>query len=941
VERFFYGYPCFLDDQDFITPLFVMEVGVNSNPDGSFTMRPIDPNGLQVNHHLFRRQHAELEQLQAIQDELEGPFGSFAARLRAAFEYLGTELPTLHPDHLDPFPSKETPRDQWINRAVLFRSERSKFTFHLRRELDALVRYERLLDEVMQTSVGPILAPGRLPRSPVGERKVDILEVLPLDQQQEIATRGSLGARLTVVTGPPGTGKSQLVVDILASCADAGEAVLFASKNGKAVDVVRERLRAILGEDHDWTLRLGNAENMERCREEMLERLGSVKTGGGARDGQKLEDLLDDFDRQTATLQRRVEQVARRVERLEAAETARRAAEALVPERWIDALELEAASTGLDSAKVLRARDEAVALSGRAPLGLWLWLRRLFLGARLRERLLDTLGSVTESLPEDVSKEVLSEARRDLGYDGLVEGFENVVSLCGWLDALHALDSAAADLRSLPGCAALAQELRELKQRKAEVAAQVLQRGWTDMIASHRPMVLHLVRQYFDLSEKIRRTRGGREWAQVLDEFTDTIQDLGTYLPVWIVTNLSARRSLPLQPNLFDLVVIDEASQCDVASGLPLLFRARRAVIIGDPHQLRHISTLRLDREADIARQAGAQDLLPEWSYVRRSLYDAAESAVLDSGDQPAFLAEHYRSYPDVIEFSNRVFYQSRLVLRTDVAALVKRFGGQPLGVFWHDTPGKVPETVRSAWNDEELSAVVSYLGHLCEGGFLPHADIRIGIVTPFRLQMERIEEALRGAPWWESVRAKVIVGTAHRFQGDECDLVLFSPVVAAGMRDRTARWVAETDQLLNVAITRARGALHIFGDLQACRRAGGYLAQLADHVASGQLRGVSATPFDSDAEEKMAAILDQLALWYHHHYPEGRYELDFLVVSPFGTRYDVEVDGLTHWTSEGLAKDAVRDTAVESAGYRVVRVAARDVYEREDLVRLRLARLP
>lgn len=88
-----------------------------------------------------------------------------------------------------------------------------------------------------------------------------------------------------------------------------------------------------------------------------------------------------------------------------------------------------------------------------------------------------------------------------------------------------------------------------------------------------------------------------------------------------------------------------------------------------------------------------------------------------------------------------------------------------------------------------------------------------------------------------------------------------------------------------------------------------------------------------------MARILQELGLWYHPHYPEQRYELDFLVVSPFGNRYDVEVDGLTHWTPEQLRGDEVRDKAVESAGYRVIRVAARDIWEREELVRLRLSR--
>ena len=53
--------------------------------------------------------------------------------------------------------------------------------------------------------------------------------------------------------------------------------------------------------------------------------------------------------------------------------------------------------------------------------------------------------------------------------------------------------------------------------------------------------------------------------------------------PLWSVSNLSARSALPLVPGLFDLVIIDEASQCDIPSIVPLLARSKRAVLAGDP----------------------------------------------------------------------------------------------------------------------------------------------------------------------------------------------------------------------------------------------------------------------------------------------------------------------------------------------------------------------
>ncbi|WP_225994960.1 AAA domain-containing protein [Streptomyces arboris] len=72
----------------------------------------------------------------------------------------------------------------------------------------------------------------------------------------------------------------------------------------------------------------------------------------------------------------------------------------------------------------------------------------------------------------------------------------------------------------------------------------------------------------------------------------------------WAVTSLSARR-FPLGAALFDLVVVDEASQCAIPHVLPLLFRARRALVIGDPMQLTHITKTSPHREALIRRGKG------------------------------------------------------------------------------------------------------------------------------------------------------------------------------------------------------------------------------------------------------------------------------------------------------------------------------------------------
>ena len=82
-----------------------------------------------------------------------------------------------------------------------------------------------------------------------------------------------------------------------------------------------------------------------------------------------------------------------------------------------------------------------------------------------------------------------------------------------------------------------------------------------------------------------------------------------------------------------------------------------------------------------------------------------------------------------------------------------------------------------------------------------------------------------------------------------------------------------------------------------------------------------------------MAELLRKAGLWFHHHFKEGRDELDFLVVSPFGTRYDLEVDGKQHNSPEQIRSDNVRDKRIEATGYKVVRVSARDVFNSEPAI--------
>jgi superfamily I DNA and/or RNA helicase len=134
-------------------------------------------------------------------------------------------------------------------------------------------------------------------------------------------------------------------------------------------------------------------------------------------------------------------------------------------------------------------------------------------------------------------------------------------------------------------------------------------------------------------------------------------------------------------------------------------------------------------------------------------------------------------------------------------------------GVRWFDVEGEVPSGTSSAYKEGEIRGVLRLLGAWKEEGLLRRKDPSVGVVTPFRAQEERIREKARQQSWWRKLRgdlrtAPATIGTIHQYQGGARDLVIFSPVVAPAMKRYTERWVATTEQLLDVEITRARASL-------------------------------------------------------------------------------------------------------------------------------------
>nr|WP_302054888.1 AAA domain-containing protein [Pseudomonas sp. KHPS1] len=406
---------------------------------------------------------------------------------------------------------------------------------------------------------------------------------------------------------------------------------------------------------------------------------------------------------------------------------------------------------------------------------------------------------------------------------------------------------------------ALLDELRDCQRRRQQLSREHLN--------SHRALNLKrlLVSDralFVRYNQAIRARNSQRQLA--LFEDIDPARLLAAF-PIWVVTLDELHRLLPLRPELFDVMVMDEATQCDISSALPAFQRCKRAVITGDARQLRHISFLSRVCETQLLQRAGLQAEEREaWSYRDNSVLDLV-GLQLASQEAVVFLDEHFRSRPALIRFSNELFYDQRL------RVMKERPGGEACDSL--QLLRLEGQRGRNGANEAEVERVLELIAaHLAEYRGSPLKP-SIGVLSPFRDQVERIRLRIGETLPLEQLREfRLLVDTPYGFQGEERDLMILSFAID-GEASQAAAYLNRAD-LFNVAITRARErqVLLFSGDerqLPATHLLRRYLEYLEKPGAAWQ-------PGATDvARQSLCQALQEEGVSVWNHYPLAGQVLD------------------------------------------------------------------
>lgn len=275
--------------------------------------------------------------------------------------------------------------------------------------------------------------------------------------------------------------------------------------------------------------------------------------------------------------------------------------------------------------------------------------------------------------------------------------------------------------------------------------------------------------------------------------------------PLWLAHLSELNTVLPQTKEIFDLVIIDEATQCDIATALPAIYRAKQVVVCGDPNQLRHYSFVGKSQQLALLQKHGLnQD--PIFDYRNKSILDIYLSKVSHQ-DQITFLREHYRSTPSLIEFNNQEFYNQQLEIIKSTTEFTSK---KQIEINYING-----ERNNYGINQTEANHVIKKLTELIKLHEKSAPPPSLGIITPFGDQAKYINKLIATKFDIKTIKQfNILCGTPYNFQGSEREIIIISFTVCKKTH-HSAFTHLNKSEVLNVGTTRAKSFQYIYTSIE------------------------------------------------------------------------------------------------------------------------------
>lgn len=424
----------------------------------------------------------------------------------------------------------------------------------------------------------------------------------------------------------------------------------------------------------------------------------------------------------------------------------------------------------------------------------------------------------------------------------------------------------------------------------------------------------------------------------------DNLRKLVTLFPFVVTTNISAAKLGSVKQH-FDLCIMDEAGQCNMATALIPIVRATDLLLVGDVNQLQPVTILEKELNDKLMKK---YQVNPQYNYLKNSILNIMQ--IKDITSKRIFLRYHYRCGKKIAGFANERFYGGKLVLANELPGELK----------YVEVENRPNSNLRNAYEKEamEIAKIIK------ENNYTD-----VGIITPFVNQSALINQCLR-----KLGVTGVTAGTIHTLQGAERSTIIMSSAVSLKTSKKTMEWLENNHELINVGITRAKKTFVFVGDKKAIDALSkgniSDLKSLSDYVYSnGEIKVAPSeitisTNFsnDSQAEKDFFETIRPYFQYRNNKYdvrrnvpvkevlPKiheedlqliGQKEFDVVIgVKPFFKNYVpivvFEIDGGEHIGSARVAKrDREKELACKKYGIKLIRIPNNKVKDYEMIMSL------
>lgn len=434
---------------------------------------------------------------------------------------------------------------------------------------------------------------------------------------------------------------------------------------------------------------------------------------------------------------------------------------------------------------------------------------------------------------------------------------------------------------------------------------------------------------------------------------------------------------IPLEPGIFDLVIIDEASQVSIAQAFPALLRAKKVVVLGDSLQFSNVKSALARGDINKQYLADLKEVFLKnistetYKVVKLEKFNIKVS-ILDFfgfiNNYQTRLVKHFRGYRELISFSNKFFYKGGLQ--------VMKVRGVPIGTVlrFSQVEHDGLEEVRKNTNLPEVNFIIAELLKLKEGG----KKCTVGIITPHtnqqQLLYEKISDLAESDYFFDSLKLKIM--TFDTCQGEEMDIIFYSMVATEADDKLNYVFISNLDnididddegkikaQRLNVGLSRAKECMH-FVLSKPIDQYSGTAKEFLQHYSNTLLDGQK--EFDSSAVDKNSQMEPLVLEWFYQtkfweenkgnaqifpqfelgkylkqldkNYNHPNYRVDFLLVynddSGESQKIIIEYDGfLEHFGNSQhvvndsnyqeyySSEDVYRQHVLEGYGYKFLRI--------------------